>query len=126
MRKTGSKERIRQFLRTRVGQVVTGKQIQDAVGPNVTEWARRVRELRSDEGWKILSHIDDNSLKPGQYKLAAARLLPMNIASANPYQIVFAPKFFNGTVTPVRCAAQEQANRMKTTRDGKFDCMSVT
>ena len=72
MRKTGSKERIRQFLRTRVGQVVTGKQLQAAAGPNVTEWARRVRELRSDEGWKILSHIDDNSLKPGQYKLAAA------------------------------------------------------
>ena len=67
-----SKARIRQFLLSRIGQVVTAKQIQDAVGPAVTEWARRLRELRSDDGWAIKSHHDDQSLKPGEYRLESA------------------------------------------------------
>ena len=66
----GSKERIRRFLRARVGIVTTSKEIQDAAGPRVTEWARRVRELREDEGWKILTNNDRADLKPGQYLLA--------------------------------------------------------
>jgi hypothetical protein len=70
MRKPGSKERIRQFLRSRVGQVVTSKQLRDAAGPGVSEWARRVRELREDEGWKILTHHDHLELKPGEYILS--------------------------------------------------------
>ena len=49
MQNPGSKERIRRFLRARVAKVVTGAQLQKEAG-NVTEWARRVRELREDEG----------------------------------------------------------------------------
>jgi len=67
MREPGSKEKIRRFLRAHVGQVVTSHEIQDAAGPSVTEWARRVRELREQEGWKILTQNDSASLKPGQY-----------------------------------------------------------
>ena len=63
-----SKEKIKQFLRKRVGQVVTAHQLQQAA--KATEWARRVRELRNKEGWKILTHNDDNRLKPGEYLLA--------------------------------------------------------
>ncbi|MYA87998.1 MAG: HNH endonuclease [Boseongicola sp. SB0662_bin_57] len=70
MAKIGSKERIRRFLKPRVGEVVTAKQIQEAVGPHVTEWARRLRELRQ-EGWPISSHNDRADLKPGQYVLEA-------------------------------------------------------
>src|ERR1700733_9626940 len=69
MRKPGSKERIRQFLLAHVGQVVTSIQIRDAAGASVSEWARRVRELREDEGWPILTHNDTTELKPGQYIL---------------------------------------------------------
>ncbi len=69
MRETSSKERLRQFLIANVGVVVTSKQLRDAVGPNVSEWARRVRELREDEGWQILTHNDSANLKPGQYLL---------------------------------------------------------
>jgi 5-methylcytosine-specific restriction endonuclease McrA len=68
--KTSSKQRIRQFFLANVGKVVTSIQIRDAAGANVSEWARRVRELREDEGWPILSHHDDSSLKPGQYRLS--------------------------------------------------------
>jgi 5-methylcytosine-specific restriction endonuclease McrA len=69
VRKPGSKERIRQFLLARIGQVVTSIQIRDAVGSGVSEWARRVRELREDEGWPIITHNDSAALKPGQYML---------------------------------------------------------
>ena len=63
-----AKERIRNFLRSRVGEVVTGPEIQEAAG-NVTEWARRVRELRNEEGWRISTNNDRSDLKPGQYIL---------------------------------------------------------
>lgn len=69
MRKPGSKERIRQFLLANMGRVVTSIEIRDAAGSEVSEWARRVRELREDEGWPILTHNDNAGLKPGQYLL---------------------------------------------------------
>jgi hypothetical protein len=34
-----------------------------------SEWARRIRELRDEEGWPILSHNDSADLRPGQYLL---------------------------------------------------------
>jgi hypothetical protein len=69
MGKIGSKEKIRRFLRSHVGDVVTSIQIRHAAGTGVSEWARRVRELREQEGCKILTHHDATDLKPGQYVL---------------------------------------------------------
>ena len=71
MRKPGSKERLRQFLAAHVGEVVTSIQLRDAAGTDVSEWARRVRELREDEGWPILTNNDSVDLKPGEYLLSA-------------------------------------------------------
>ena len=39
------------------------------VAGGITEWARRVRELRGEEGFQILTHNDRNDLKPGEYLL---------------------------------------------------------
>jgi len=73
MRKQGSsKERIRQFLLANIGRVVTSIELRDAAGTSVSEWARRVRELREDEHWPILTHNDTAELKPGQYLLTGA------------------------------------------------------
>jgi 5-methylcytosine-specific restriction endonuclease McrA len=69
MRRPGSKERIRKFLLAHIGEVVTSIQIRDAVGTDVSEWARRVRELREQEGWPIITNNDSAKLKPGQYLL---------------------------------------------------------
>ncbi|MBN1518272.1 HNH endonuclease [Candidatus Sumerlaeota bacterium] len=33
------------------------------------EWARRIRELRNEEGYQILTNNDRSDLKPGQYLL---------------------------------------------------------
>lgn len=67
-RRVGSKERIRAFLRANVGRVLIAEEIRNASG-GASEWARRVRELRNDEGWAIITHNDDRSLKPGEYML---------------------------------------------------------
>jgi hypothetical protein len=68
MREPGSKERIRRFLVGRIGQVVSSSEIKEASG-GASEWARRLRELRDEEGWPIRSHNDDADLRPGEYIL---------------------------------------------------------
>ena len=72
MGKQSSKSRIREFLLANIGNVVTSIQVRDAAGTSVSEWARRVRELRDDEHWPILTHHDTADLKPGQYLLKEA------------------------------------------------------
>jgi hypothetical protein len=39
------------------------------VAGGITEWARRVRELRTEEGYQIQTHNDRSDLRPGQYIL---------------------------------------------------------
>ncbi len=68
MARTGSKQKIRDFLLRNVGKIVHSTDLQKAAGGAV-QYSRRLRELREDEGWKILSHHDDAKLKPGQYLL---------------------------------------------------------
>jgi hypothetical protein len=43
-------------------------ELREASG-NASEWARRVRELRKELGYQILTHNDRSGLKPGQYLL---------------------------------------------------------
>lgn len=69
MAKSSAKQRIRDFLLANIGKVVTSHELMAAAGENVSEWARRVRELRNEEGWPIDSHNDDADLKPGEYRL---------------------------------------------------------
>jgi 5-methylcytosine-specific restriction endonuclease McrA len=72
MRKPGAKARIRQFFLANIGNVVNSIQVRDAAGVSISEWARRLRELRGDDHWPILSHHDRADLKPGQYVLMEA------------------------------------------------------
>ena len=62
----GSRGRILTYLLANVGRVLSSDEIRSASG-NVSEWARRVRELRDEEGYQILTHRDRADLKPGQY-----------------------------------------------------------
>jgi hypothetical protein len=73
--KHGSKQRILEYFLANVGKVVESKDIQAASGGAV-EWARRVRELRNEEGYQILSHKDRADLKPGQYLLMTTNRMP--------------------------------------------------
>ena len=73
--KKNSKTKILEFLLAHQGQVVTSAQLQKASG-NVAEWARRLRELRDEEGYRILSNKDRADLKPGQYILLDDHRVP--------------------------------------------------
>jgi len=72
---SGSKELVLKYFLANIGKVLESKQIQRASGGAV-EWARRVRELRNEEGYQILSHKDREDLKPGQYLLETTRRVP--------------------------------------------------
>jgi hypothetical protein len=65
---SSSKKLILDYFLANVGRVLEARQIQKASG-GAAEWARRVRELRNEEGYQILSHKDRSDLKPGQYIL---------------------------------------------------------
>lgn len=67
-KRNGSRERLRAYFLANVGKILTSDELREASG-NVSEWARRVRELRNEEGYQILTHNDLAELKPGEYIL---------------------------------------------------------
>jgi hypothetical protein len=71
----GSRERIRKFLLANLGRVIDGHEIRDVSG-GASEWGRRVRELRDEEGYAILTHKDRAKLKPGEYLLLTDKRKP--------------------------------------------------
>jgi hypothetical protein len=74
-RKPGSKQLILEYFLSNIGKVVESKDIQKASGGAV-EWARRVRELRNEDGYQILSHKDRANLKPNQYLMETIERVP--------------------------------------------------
>jgi len=68
MSRVGAKEKIRQFLLANIGRVIESRELETAADGAV-QYSRRLRELREQEGWPILSHNDTTDLKPGQYLL---------------------------------------------------------
>jgi 5-methylcytosine-specific restriction endonuclease McrA len=53
-----------------VGEVITPEDI--AYVGKIPSAARRIRELRDEQGWPINSHIDERELRPGEYRLVSA------------------------------------------------------
>jgi hypothetical protein len=64
----GSRARLRGHFLANIGRILGSQELREASG-NTSEWARRVRELRTEEGYQILTHNDRSDLKPGQYLL---------------------------------------------------------
>ena len=65
---TGARAKLRKYLLANMGRVIGSDELRKASG-NISEWARRIRELRTEEGYQILTHNDRNDLKPGEYLL---------------------------------------------------------
>lgn len=74
-RRRGSKQLILEFFLSNVGKVLESREIQKA-SDGAVEWARRVRELRNEDGYQILSHRDRADLKPNQYLMETIERLP--------------------------------------------------
>jgi hypothetical protein len=70
----GARAKLRAFLLEHLGQILDSDTLREVAG--TSEWARRLRELRNEEGMNILSHYDRSDLKPGQYILVDAIPLP--------------------------------------------------
>jgi hypothetical protein len=70
------REKILAFLRANVGQAVTNEELRYVAGDK-TEWARRVRELRTEFGWPIVTKTTGQpDLSVGFYVLQADRQSP--------------------------------------------------
>lgn len=67
LRGKGSKEKLRDFFIENVGIILNKDTLREVAG--TSEWGRRVRELRSEEGLNIITHNDSSELKPGEYLL---------------------------------------------------------
>lgn len=71
----GARGKLRAHFLANIGRVMNSEELR-AIADNQTEWARRVRELRTEEGYLILTHNDRSELKPGQYLLETVKPQP--------------------------------------------------
>lgn len=71
----GARTRLRLHFLANLGRVMDAEELRPVAG-NISEWARRVRELRTEEGFLILTHNDRANLKPGEYLLETAKPQP--------------------------------------------------
>jgi hypothetical protein len=74
--KISVRDKILKFFRTNVGEIITGEELR-YVAKDRTEWARRVRELRTEYGWPIVTkNTGRPDLHVGVYILEADRQSP--------------------------------------------------
>lgn len=78
IRKTSAavKTKLLKYLLENVGKEVTGEELRYVAG-NKSEWARRVRELRTEEGWRVTTKTTGRPTLPvGVYILESAEQAP--------------------------------------------------
>jgi 5-methylcytosine-specific restriction endonuclease McrA len=73
-REPGAKEKLRAYFLQHVGELLDSDTLREVAGSS--EWARRVRELRGEQGMNIITHNDRSDMKPGQYMLLDIKPLP--------------------------------------------------
>lgn len=75
-RGTSVRDKLLKFLRANIGKPVTGEELR-YVANGHTEWARRVRELRTEEGWPVVTkQTGMPELPVGTYVLELDRQAP--------------------------------------------------
>ena len=96
----GARGKLRAHFLANLGRVMDSDELR-AVADNQSEWARGVRELRTEEGYLILTHNDRSELKPGQYLLNPPS---HNLRSHAPFQKKHALLCWTAMVSLVKCA----------------------
>ena len=71
----GARDQLRAHFLANLGRVMATEELQRVSG-GISEWARRVRELRNEEGFQILTHNDRDDLKPDEYVLDSPKPRP--------------------------------------------------
>jgi len=77
-RPKGARSRLREHFLANLGKILDAGELREVSG-GISEWARRVRELRTEEGYQILTHNDLSNLKPGQYLLNDPKPRPASV-----------------------------------------------
>ena len=78
----GSRQKILEYLRANVAKQVTGEELSYVAQSK--EWARRTRELRTEEGWPIVTRQSGNPKLPiGVYVLEEDRQAPVHDRNIN-------------------------------------------
>ena len=65
---TGARAKLRKHFLANIGRKMRVEELRKVAG-GITEWGRRIRELRTEEGYKILTNNDRSDLHPGEYLL---------------------------------------------------------
>ncbi|MCI0467584.1 MAG: HNH endonuclease [Beijerinckiaceae bacterium] len=73
-RPEGAKKKLLSHFLANIGRVLDSKDLRAVAGSS--EWGRRIRELRDEQGYQILTHNDRADLKPGQYLMVSADPAP--------------------------------------------------
>lgn len=73
--RSGARTKLRAYFLANLNRVMDSGELREVAG-GTSEWARRVRELRTEEGYLILTHHDRSDLRPGQYLLESATPQP--------------------------------------------------
>ena len=72
----GVRDKLLRFFRANVGQQVTSEELRYVAGDR-SEWARRARELRTEDGWPVVTKFTgDPTLAMGVYVLARDEQAP--------------------------------------------------
>jgi 5-methylcytosine-specific restriction endonuclease McrA len=75
-RKDGVRAKLLEYLKHNEGKPVTGEELR-YVARGATEWARRIRELRTEQGWQITTkNTGRPDLPVGTYVLESSRQSP--------------------------------------------------
>jgi hypothetical protein len=72
------RDKLLEYLRKNVGRPISGEELR-YVANEKTEWARRIRELRTEYGWPIVTRVSGNpDLPVGVYMLEDDRQSPIH------------------------------------------------
>lgn len=78
----GARDKLRDFFLKNIGKVLNTQDLQKVAG--ISEYARRIRELRDEEGFQIKTHVDRADLKPGEYILETIEQKPVISRTISP------------------------------------------
>lgn len=77
-----ARDKLRDYFVSNVGKVLKTTQLRKVAG--ISEYGRRIRELRDEEGFQIKTHIDRTDLKPDEYLLETLIQKPVISRSISP------------------------------------------
>ena len=70
-----ARDKLRNYLSANVGQILRTRDLREIAG--ISDYARRIRELRDEEGMLIKSHKERADLRPDEYVLESLERLPV-------------------------------------------------